>query len=130
MEQYKEFNAIHHKLGETGEFVIAASDGKNINFISQTNSINWNAPPTTIGSALAVPMQKALEGQSGSIIGKDYRGKEVLAAFAPIPHLNWGIDAKIDISEVLSPFLKYTAILVATVMIMVIGGSFLIVSTW
>jgi signal transduction histidine kinase/ActR/RegA family two-component response regulator len=127
LKQYDEFIANHHKLGETGEFVIATSAGNNIRFLFKAHSID---PKTISGKAattLAEPMRKALQGHSGTIIGIDYRGKEVLAAYAFIPRLKWGIDAKIDISEIRAPFLKSTSILIVMVLILVVGGSFLIV---
>lgn len=39
----------------------------------------------------------------GTTIGKDYRGKLVLAAFRPVTGTDWRIVAKIDRSEVMSP---------------------------
>jgi hypothetical protein len=46
----------------------------------------------------------------------------VLAAFAPVPHLNWGIVVKSDRARVLMPFLKSAAIISLTVLVVVIGG--------
>lgn len=64
-----------------------------------------------LDSNLAIPMQNALEGKTGTIIAKDYRGKMVLAAFTPVKDVkrNIGMVAKIDLSEVQKPFLIVTA---------------------
>jgi signal transduction histidine kinase/CheY-like chemotaxis protein len=127
LKQYDELIENHHKFGGTGELVIATSTGNNIHFLSKAHTIDPNAPSVKTATTLAEPMRKALEGHSGTIIGTDYRGKKVLAAFAYIPHLNWGIVAKIDTSDICSPLLKSIAILIAPMLILVIGGSCLIV---
>ncbi|MBX3728575.1 MAG: PAS domain S-box protein [Candidatus Sumerlaeia bacterium] len=55
---------------------------------------------------LAEPMRAALAGRSGTMIGRDYRGVKVLAAFEPIPELNVGIVAKVPLSEVHGPLVR------------------------
>ena len=55
---------------------------------------------------IAQPMRKALSGKSGTIVGLDYQGTTVLAAHEPLPVLNLGIVAKVDLTEVRAPFLK------------------------
>jgi class 3 adenylate cyclase len=49
--------------------------------------------------------RKALEGQSGTEIIKDYRGVEVLSAYAPLNlgNLRWAIMAEKDVAEALGP---------------------------
>ena len=51
-------------------------------------------------------MRLALAGESGTIIGLDYRGEMVLAAFEPVVGLQIGIVAKIDISEIQAPYIQ------------------------
>jgi CheY-like chemotaxis protein/signal transduction histidine kinase len=49
------------------------------------------------------PAQRAAQGQSGIAETLDYRGVEVLAAYAYIPHTGWGLVTKQDISEIMAP---------------------------
>lgn len=94
-------------FGKSGEYTLARLNGDKINFllryrhnkVNRMNSISINAK-------LAEPMRRALNGKSGSLIGPDYRGEVVLAVHEPIPHLGWGIVAKIDISEIRAPYIQ------------------------
>ncbi|MCO5251924.1 MAG: PAS domain S-box protein [Candidatus Kapabacteria bacterium] len=49
---------------------------------------------------------KAVSGQSGKIVGEDYRGVQVLAHAQPIKNTNWFIITEIDMDEVVSELRK------------------------
>ena len=71
----------------------------------------------------ALPMNYTLEGKTGLIFARDYRGKKVVAAYAPVDKLGLGMVLKIDQTELYSPVteqLKYIAILLAALVIL--GG--------
>lgn len=52
----------------------------------------------------------ALRGQTGTVVARDYRGKEVLGAYKPLEleGLNWVIVAKQDTSEAFAPVRDFT----------------------
>jgi nitrogen fixation negative regulator NifL len=119
----------HEKIknfGKTGEFVLARLENDKIVFILKKSPLAAdNLPLMSLATPFAEPMKLALKGQSGTIIGLDYRGKEVMAAYEPIAILNLGLVAKIDLSEIREPFVKagWTAAAVGLGIILI--GSFL-----
>lgn len=115
IESHKDFRWF----GETGEFAIAKRQGDRIIFLLRHQHPKLYQPKPVLWSSNRVePMKQALSGQSGTIISLDHRGVKVLAAYEPVPNLNWGVIAKIDLAEVQAPFIKagiYTVIAVTVV---------------
>ena len=95
-------------FGTTGEFTLARLDGDQIVFLLSHRYLDLEDPaPIPVSSTLAEPQRRALSGESGTLIGLDYRGQMVLAAYEPVAvhGQTLGIVAKIDLSEVRRPFI-------------------------
>lgn len=106
-------------FGETGEFTFARKNKDAIEFVLQQRHSSLNIPQSVaFNSNLAVPMRLALLGHSGTIVAKDYRGHQVLAAYEPLRILNMGIVAKIDLNEIREPFIR-SAIYILTIAILI-----------
>ncbi len=94
-------------FGKTGEFMLARRDGDNISFLLNNRHASFEKPQQMrFDSNLAEPTRLALSGKSGTVVGLDYRGMTVVAAYEPVAHLNLGIVAKIDLSEIRAPFAR------------------------
>ena len=92
-------------FGDTGELVLARRDGDRIVFLltrQRHRAVDRDGIPWS--SSAAEPMRRALRGQSGSLIGQDYRGEKVLAVHEPVGVHDWGLVAKIDIAEIRRSF--------------------------
>jgi len=111
-------------FGQSGEFVLGRLDGGLIVFLDTGRRSGAGAPgPVSVDSNMAEPMRRALQGHSGTMIGTDYRGVRVLAAYEPVAVLNVGLVAKIDMSEVRAPFIR-VAIMggLGALFIIILGG--------
>ena len=97
-------------FGATGEFVVGLRRGDEIEFLSEFRFPEKGARKTVpLTTDRAAPMRRALNNEPGWMIGLDYRGEQVLAAFQPIKELDLGLVAKLDMREVNAPFMKAAA---------------------
>jgi PAS domain S-box-containing protein len=114
----------HYGIGKSGEFVIAQQTDKNINYLltigSQLDIENTNTEH-------GLPMKLALQGKNGFVIGEDYKGENVFAAYTFVPTLGWGIVAKIPAWEVNQPYHKAIIIAVIVAFLLILLSIFLFV---
>lgn len=108
INQIREAHGNYQGHGETGEFTIAQKVGDNIVFLCGHLHLDENnlPEPVPFNSDLAEPQRRALSGESGTVIGLDYRGEIVMAAYEPVAELDLGIVVKIDLAEVRAPFYR------------------------
>ncbi len=94
-------------FGKTGELTLAKKEGGHIIFLlSHRHEGLAKLNPIPFDSNLAEPMRRALSGESGAMLGPDYAGRIVLAAYEPVAVLDLGLVTKIDLDEVREPFIK------------------------
>lgn len=113
-------------FGESGEFVLGRRRGDQIEFLSDfrfAEAATRKVVP--FDTDRAAPMRRALNKESGWMIGPDYRGEPVLAAFEPIGELGLGLVAKLDMREVRAPFMRAAAIAPGIAALAVLVGGFL-----
>ena len=84
-------------MGTTGETLIVDKD------VTALNELRWHDNAPLRLKIAAEPAVLAAQGKSGITESKDYRGVEVLAAYAHIPITGWGFVAKQDLKEVYAP---------------------------
>ncbi len=94
-------------FAETGEFSLARRHGESIQFLLHRRHDRLvDLHPAPWVALQDRPIGRALSGLSGSMVGVDYRGERVLAAYEPVTALHWGIVAKIDVREIRAPFIR------------------------
>ncbi len=115
-------------FGKTGTFTLARREGDHIEFLvihsgrkmSEPVSVPWD-------SNLAQPMRRALSGHSGTMVGLDYQGREVLAAYEPVAILDLGIVAKIDLWEIRAPFIRAGTLALLVTLLVSLGTTLLFI---
>ena len=118
----------YEQSSRTMEFTLAERRGDLIIFLLRHRHGDLKQPKgVDFISNLAEPMRQALSGRSGTLVGVDYRGERVLAAYEPVSELNLGIVSKIDLSEIRTPFVKAAATAGFLSVLVVLGGAALFV---
>lgn len=112
-------------FGRTGEFCLAQREGDRIVFLMSRRPHRSAGLPDPVpwDSASAEPMRRALGGQSGSMVGLDYRGVSVIAAYEPLPALGWGVVVKLDRAELRAPFQRAGLVAVSIVGFLLIASA-------
>jgi len=123
LEQVIDAHARFEGFGKTGEFVLARREGERIVWLLSHRHEGVEIPePIAFNGQLAEPMRRALQGKSGTVVGLDYRGVRVLAAYEPVQVLDWGIAAKIDLAEIREPFFRAGGLAVGIAILLVLLG--------
>lgn len=116
------------QFGRSGEFTLARRNDGHIVFLLRHRAYELEHPaPVPLDWGRVEPMRRALAGESGTLIGVDYRGEVVLAAYEPVPVMELGIVAQIDLAEVRAPFVRAGMIAAAVTLVLVVLGASLFV---
>jgi diguanylate cyclase (GGDEF)-like protein/PAS domain S-box-containing protein len=112
------------EFGVSGEIVMGRQrDGLIVFLQGSRHQTNNRLEPVRMDSVAAEPMRRALAGETGTTIALDYRNVTVLAAYRPLPELDMGIVAKIDLSELRAPLIRDTVIGgIGALLIIVLGA--------
>lgn len=78
--------------------------------------------PYQIPYSKELPMASAIDGQSGTMVGRDYRGQNVLAAYGPVGDLGLGMVVKVDTSELYEPLRQNMYLVLALMVLTVLLG--------
>lgn len=117
-------------LGDTGEIVVGKIVSDHVVFMAPTRH-DPNAAlqrRIALGDPFARPIQDGASGLTGAARRDDYRGETVLAAWNRVPHLEWGLVAKRDRAEVMTPVARTRNLLVATAILLALLATFLSVA--
>ena len=126
LSQIKEAHRKYTGFGETGELVLAQKREDQIVFLLPVRSKGFQIPvPISFEGDLAGPMRLALSRKSGVVRALDHSGTEVLAAFEYLPFLELGLVAKIDRSEILTPFIRAAQVSGAIALVAIIIAALL-----
>lgn len=88
-------------------YVLATRENDRMHFILRQHRFHQHSPAfVPISSTITDPMHAALSGKSGTMIGRDIDGDEVLAAYDYFPSLELGIVLKRDMGDIQASYFK------------------------
>lgn len=126
LSQITEAHKHYPTLSKTGELILASSQGDSIVFLlGHRDSTSSDRTVISLNSPQDEPIRRALRGESGSLVGPDYRGVQVLAAYEPIAIVHWAIVAKLDLWEIREPFARAAMVAAAAALIAILTGAML-----
>ena len=121
------------KNSKTAETLLVRRDGDDVLFLNNLR----HQPDTALTlriplSRSNLPASMAVSGQKGIVMGKDYRGVEVISLILPIPDSPWFMVTKMDAGEVFAELRFRSGLILAflTVMGMVIVAFGLLFRQW
>ena len=116
-------------IGETGEFAVCAAladDAKSMDcFLSRTSGKVFKRFPRAI-EGKALPMNYALNGETGIVFAMDYRREQVIAAHAPVGSLGLGMVLQIDRAELYRPVTEQLKFIVPLLAALLMVGMMLL----
>jgi PAS domain S-box-containing protein len=77
-------------------------------------------------SGAARPMTRALHGETGSTVTRDYRDQNVVAAFGPIGRLGLGLVVKVDAAELFQPIREQMLVAAGLLALLASAGTWLL----
>jgi len=109
--------------GETGETALCHAGGERMwCFPQRLNPRVFDVPRAAAGGN-RLPMAHALEGRTGVVRTRDYRGRNVLAAYGPVGGPELGMVVKVDTAELFAPVrLKLGSVLLAALATVLLGA--------
>ncbi|MGH9812699.1 MAG: PAS domain S-box protein, partial [Candidatus Acidiferrales bacterium] len=89
------------------ELLVVRRRGKQIEFlVAHRLGQHLDLQPVPFEGPRAESARLALQGQSGAVIGTDYRGERVIAGYEPVKGTDWAVIYKVDLKEVQGPFVR------------------------
>ncbi len=111
-------------LGETGEIVICAGQRATLQCLpSGRKRASYTVKRINI-AGLPLPMSYAVDGKAGLVATLDYKGNNVMAAYAPLSD-NLGLVVKQDSAELFSVVRNQLKLVVPVLLLVLLGGAVL-----
>jgi PAS domain S-box-containing protein len=109
---------------QTGETLLLRSSEDHLVFISRLR----HRPGAPLTQKIDLnhtvrPGVRAAKGETGLVIGRDYRDTAVLAFLAPVPGTRWSLVAKMDLTEVDEPLHSQKLILLAAGLVLTLAAA-------
>ena len=108
---------------KTGRMMIVRPNGENIQLLAHEGYGHDLPSMLPYSDPAALAMRKGLSGEQGVIYMTDYKGDEVISAYAPISRLNVAIISQVNLEEISAPFVAAAITAGAASLILIFIGS-------
>ncbi|MCB2180974.1 MAG: response regulator [Desulfobulbaceae bacterium] len=105
------------------QFILARVENGTVYFL---NSTGKNMLPTPLKDLQHKPIGKSLSGETGTRQLIDHLGVPVIVGYTPIAHSNWGLVAKIAITDLQSAYIQTSFLVWGVAVLMLITGIFVL----
>jgi diguanylate cyclase (GGDEF)-like protein/PAS domain S-box-containing protein len=82
--------------------------------------------PARASDGAPLPMARGLEGESGVVLTRDYRGENVIAAYGPVGKSALAMVAKMDTAEIYAPVRERLLIVLPVLVLLIVAGTWLL----
>ena len=112
--------------GETWDMGLCVMGDAELRCFPQRLSAQAFSTPLLNVSGEPLPMVRALKGESGTTITRDYRAQNVVAAYGPVGELGIGMVVKVDAAEVFQPIREELQLATGVLLLLIVGGTLLL----
>lgn len=115
-----------HGMGTTEDMGLCVRREEQLRCFPQRLNPQVFSTPLVNVTGLSLPMTRALRGETGIVITRDYREQNVVAAYGPVGDLDLGMVVKIDAAEVFLPIREQLQLALALLLVLAAGGTVLL----
>jgi len=113
-------------MGATGDMGLCVRREEQLQcFPQRLNPKVFSIPLVNIAGE-PLPATRALRGETGVIITRDYRAQNVVAAFGPVGGWGLGMVVKIDAAEIFQPIREQLQIVIGLLLLLAAAGTLLL----
>ena len=113
-------------MGGTGDMGLCVLRGEQLDCFPQRLNPQVFSTPLVNAAGEALPMTRALRGETGTIITRDYREQNIVAAYGPVGDFGLGMVVKIDAVQVFQPIREQLMLALGLLFLLAAGGTLLL----
>lgn len=113
-------------LGETWDMGLCVLRGERMHCFPQRLNPQVFTTPLVNVDGIALPMTHALRGHTGTMVTRDYRAQNVVAAYGPVGESGLGLVVKVDAAEVFAPIREQLLLAISLMLLFALGGTLLL----
>jgi diguanylate cyclase (GGDEF)-like protein/PAS domain S-box-containing protein len=115
-----------YRLGASGEAGMCARVGERLGCFPQPRTPEIYFVPIKAVDGTPLPMSRGLAGEIGVVLTRDYRGENVMAAYAPVGDFGLAMVTKMDTAEIYAPVRERLQFVLPILFLLFAAGTLLV----